>query len=137
MAILTRKEQSIFDDGESGSRGVISGQNSSRFDEFRRNGRREVGNFAAQERNYGSPDETWLAIGAEPRRAPPILTERRGGLSFRRVVDDMRLPPTAWREDLIKALIGKWRDLIAPPPFRFLLVKSYDDNDDQLSTRNF
>lgn len=80
----------------------------SRFDEFRRNGRREVGNFAAQERNYGS--KRWLAIGL----APPIWTERRGHLSFRRVVDDMRLPPTACRQDLIKALIGKWRDLIGP-----------------------
>lgn len=64
-----------------GLKGIISGQNSSRFDEFRRNGRREVGNFAAQERNYGSPDETWLAIGLSSypglRRAPPILTEAR------------------------------------------------------------
>lgn len=84
----------------------------SRFDEFRRNGRREVGNFAAQERNYGSTDKTV----ARNRAAPPIWTERRGLLSFRRVVDDMRLPPTACREDLIKALIGKWRDLIGPPP---------------------
>lgn len=68
-------------DGEGGLKGIISGQNSSRFDEFRRNGRREVGNFAAQERNYGSPDETWLAIGLSSypglRRAPPILTEAR------------------------------------------------------------
>ena len=49
--------------------------------DFPRNGRREVGNFAAQERNYGSPDETWLAIGLSSypdlRRAPPILTEAR------------------------------------------------------------
>lgn len=68
-------------DGEGGLKGIISGQNSSRFDEFRRNGRREVGNFAAQERNYGSPDETWRAIGLSSypdlRRAPPILTEAR------------------------------------------------------------